>query len=788
MSVRGQRYLVSGLMAEPIASAPLRGVALFFHGTRGPGDPAISYLRTVPRGGAAADATPCTGAASCERAVVLEQGEHVLVVTLTQLGYVVLCPDDLGLGSSQAVADQGYMNREIVSAVAIEMMRAAVHRLMGTASAQAGRFRPGRPPEIWLMGGSHGGFITAAVQRRLQEEGERLFKLQATGSFMDAAPIDVSGAMLELFTAPQAYSNPGYLAMVGKSLRAYLPNATPEFEPFIHPAFVGAYHDRSATSAQLNALFETYGSGFPLDAFNATYQATMRDRTSDVYAAWQVAFREHSDLHRGWTPRAPLQHLCTGGADEQVPPNISVAAGEYWNLTTIVLPGLAHTDGIASCLLVAARNMTERALPPRFEPSNHSAMPGDLEALSDLSIPLFAWDRISVATYALALALGFWVVVWLVVCCHSCRLFPGAPGSRTSAKLDDLKSVDSMPVRMVRSVFEHRYVKALSPARLMRRLSPAGSPLGSLARKTLAPHPHPTASQVLMHDAVAGLFQTRAVSGATVRALNCLLGCPGWIVLLALAAVMAPTGLQLLETAEAVLDGEEIFAIDIEDLRSVTGQLTDRQDAYALWSGVGAPSMLTVLTSPPPPLAPSSPSPLPRHPNFQADCWTACAATAGLCSDFCGSGGACCRRGVDTGVEACGFGSVGCDGGHCCNVAAASAQDGITPSGGRRLASHADERADEVDDDERPPQLLPPPPARDSTLLTLDNVAAFLLAPARRSTRPFSRHLSEASTVEEEPVATRLIDVMYTIRGGRRYASSLLDLITPPDDLPMTSR
>ena len=77
VTVGGQRHRVSGLVAEPIGvgavAAPARGVALFFHGTRGPGDSAISYLpATSPH-------LPCLNATACSRRVLLVQPEHTLV-------------------------------------------------------------------------------------------------------------------------------------------------------------------------------------------------------------------------------------------------------------------------------------------------------------------------------------------------------------------------------------------------------------------------------------------------------------------------------------------------------------------------------------------------------------------------------------------------------------------------------------------------------------------------------------------------------------------------------------
>ena len=64
--------------------------------------------------------------------------------------------------------------------------------------------------------------------------------------------------------------NPWYLALVGKSMKAWVPEATPVFEPYLRDAFLAGYRDRSATSEALNALYSTLlnVSGVPCDRFN----------------------------------------------------------------------------------------------------------------------------------------------------------------------------------------------------------------------------------------------------------------------------------------------------------------------------------------------------------------------------------------------------------------------------------------------------------------------------------------------------------------------------------------
>ena len=49
-------------------------------------------------------------------------------------------------------------------------------------------------------------------------------------------------------------------------------------------------------------------------------------------------------------------------------------------------------------------------------------------------------------------------------------------------------------------------------------------------------------------------------------------------------------------------------------------------------------------------------------------CWSHCSERAGGCSGFCGSDGACCRRGESGHADgvACNHGAVGCASEHCC--------------------------------------------------------------------------------------------------------------------------
>ena len=62
-----------------------------------------------------------------------------------------------------------------------------------------------------------------------------------------------------------------------------------------------------------------------------------------------------------------------------------------------------------------------------------------------------------------------------------------------------------------------------------------------------------------------------------------------------------------------------------------------------------------------------------RVPSLELDnegeaCWAPCSERAGGCSGFCGSDGACCRRGDASHADgvACNHGALGCASEHCC--------------------------------------------------------------------------------------------------------------------------
>ena len=283
VTVDGARHRSTVLLVEPLSSAPARGVAMYFHGTLAPGDASI-----------------------VEQPVILGRtrtNEHVYLAVLCQLGYVITrgvqtfcspgacCVTGAGtsplvhwqvvvapyLGSAPSSAtSHAYLDHRVLSLVAVEALRAVQHSLL-----QRGPSRLRRAPELWLMGGSLGGYAAAAVLRRIQQDAT-LIRFRATGAFMDAAPLDVSGTMFEELTSANPYPEPWNVLLLGKSLQAYVP----DFPRWIREGFQSAYANLVGNAQSLNQLWPNQGYTYPLDVFEPAYQAELRDTSSAIRAAW----------------------------------------------------------------------------------------------------------------------------------------------------------------------------------------------------------------------------------------------------------------------------------------------------------------------------------------------------------------------------------------------------------------------------------------------------------------------------------------------------------------------
>ena len=550
VQIGGVQHNLTGLLVEPAVSEhrPIRGIFLYSHGTKAPGDPAVSWL-----GGPLSDVA-------------------ALLALVSQLGFAVVAPDDVGLGPSALTSHQAYLRHDVLSTVSIELLRGAMQSLMRTPS----RFRPQRKPELWLMGGSHGGYVTAAVQRRLQAD-PSLCTLHSLvqGAFMHAAPLDVSGSMLSRLASSAPYSKPWYLLLVAKALEVY--GGQPSFRAHVLPSFVGVYDafslsaDGTAwTTEALDAVWSSRGYTLPVDAFTSSYQQQLQDEESMARRSLVAAFESHADLHTGWQPTANVQHLCSGGMDEQVPASISQAAAARWGMQLIIIQDAGHTAGIVECSLVALGNLTSRVVDGSSALTSNATSSSSSYVVEPVMLTpsLLSWARLSVAVWCLVGASSLWLLLSMATlpstskqqndkgrgkgsvtrhdgggCGGGCGGYGGGIASRLGAHLG-------------------RRVAKLS-------ISSSGSGASSRA--------------VGRSSAEQPSCGWRVLGRSYQALLRCLLACPGILALLAFFLVLCALALPLYLTAETILAGGQLFELEIETLRSVNGApLTDRQDAFDL--------------------------------------------------------------------------------------------------------------------------------------------------------------------------------------------------------------
>jgi hypothetical protein len=203
--IGGKRFRSSGLWVEPTGSlGSARGVIIWFHGSETSRGQCVGCEATNSSGESQEEAL--------SRAVT-SSARLAMLALLSQLGLHVLAPDGLGLGSSSA-PHQAYLDREHTATVAVEMLRG----LHSSLSLRGSGAWPAA--QVWLLGGSHGGFVAAATQRLLQRSHYRRI-WRVVGSFMHAPPLDVSGAMLRRLLEP--YPNPWIALLIAKSIETYHP-------------------------------------------------------------------------------------------------------------------------------------------------------------------------------------------------------------------------------------------------------------------------------------------------------------------------------------------------------------------------------------------------------------------------------------------------------------------------------------------------------------------------------------------------------------------------------------
>eukprot|EP00966_Prymnesium_polylepis_P268770 6209139-Prymnesium_polylepis.3 len=94
----------------------------------------------------------------------------------------------------------------------------------------------------------------------------------------------------------------------------------------------------------------------PFDAFGPTVRAALGTRGDPLNEQIRAVLRRHCDLHLGWIPEAPVQHLCIGTRDQEVHMFCSVAR----DITRAACSGLCSGPTVEHHVAQAPRQGTHR--------------------------------------------------------------------------------------------------------------------------------------------------------------------------------------------------------------------------------------------------------------------------------------------------------------------------------------------------------------------------------------------------------------------------------------------
>ena len=225
-------------------------------------------------------------------------------------GYVVACPDYLGMGDGKGM--HPYMHAKSEATAIIDMLRAAkiVCKNRGITLNN----------QLFLIGYSQGGHSTMAALKMIEEEYNSEFKVTACAPM--AGPYDMSGTQLNFMLRDTFYPSPGYLPYV---LYAY--NKIYNMYPIIDSIFVSPYsgefklYFNDNPTQELGAVDMLWPSSrIPTSIFKPVILQDIKDNINNPI---RLALKDNNLYD--WAPKSPV-HLCHCNGDKDVAYQNSVVA------------------------------------------------------------------------------------------------------------------------------------------------------------------------------------------------------------------------------------------------------------------------------------------------------------------------------------------------------------------------------------------------------------------------------------------------------------------------------
>jgi hypothetical protein len=238
------------------------------------------------------------------------KGSYEVGLIFATEGYVVACPDYLGMGDGTKM--HPYMHAKSEATATIDMLRAAriVCKNRGITLND----------QLFLIGYSQGGHATMAALKMIEEHYSSEFNVTACSPM--AGPYDMSGVQLNFMLRDTFYPSPGYLPYV---LYAY--NSIYNMYPNIDSIFISPYNSEFKLYFNDKPLYElgTVDNLWPATRILTSIlkPEILNDVKENPENPIRLALKDNNLYD--WAPVSPV-HLCHCNGDKDVAYENSVVA------------------------------------------------------------------------------------------------------------------------------------------------------------------------------------------------------------------------------------------------------------------------------------------------------------------------------------------------------------------------------------------------------------------------------------------------------------------------------
>ena len=254
--------------------------------------------------------------------------EGIVGLIMASMGYLVVVPDYLGFGVSNAI--HPYLHAESLIPGVIDLMRAC--------RIYSSRHQITLDGRVFLTGYSEGGYATLVTQRKIELEYPQEFNLTAVAPM--AGPYDLYGTMQTLFLTGQ-YNHTAYIAYILTAYNnIYGWNRLNDFFNEPYSSTVQNLFDGSKTFSEvISQLPATFAA-----LVDSNFIYSVKNGNESAFIA---AMQENTLLD--WKPEAPINFF-HGDADDISPYQNALTAIEKLtanggtNIQLTTIPGGTHEN------------------------------------------------------------------------------------------------------------------------------------------------------------------------------------------------------------------------------------------------------------------------------------------------------------------------------------------------------------------------------------------------------------------------------------------------------------